>query len=275
MRKLKRIFLVALAAFALLPCAAVFAKSEPYGVFLGVNREDIKRVYGYDLAVIDAQGFTRRDIAKLHKKGQKVYSYLNIGSVETYRSYYKKYEKYTLDVYENWPDERWVDVSAVSWQRFVVDKLAKSLANKGVDGFFLDNADVYYRYPKKEIYSGLVAILEGLKQYGLDVIINGGDTFVKKAMKTEKDVKSLIAGVNQECVFTNINFDTGAFKKQGKQDTVYYKSYLKACKQKGLEVYLLEYSNGKKSTRNTVAKYCKANGYGFYISKSLDLDGKK
>ena len=216
------------------------APSAPYGVFLGLNPEDMARLSGYDLVVIDAAYYTAEQIAQMHDAGQTVYTYLNIGSVERFREYYDEYESLTLGVYEDWPDERWVDVSQPEWQSFIVDTLATSFAKKGVDGFFLDNADVYYVYPGEEIYQGLVDILSGLGEYGLPLVINGGDTFITRLM--EEDRIGLIDGVNQESVFTSIDFNGGTFGPQNAEDHVYYIEYLSLCRNAGLNVWLLEYA---------------------------------
>ena len=87
------------------PCA-VDAKNQKekkeYGVFLSIDSSQIKKLYGYRLVVIDAQYFSAKDIRTLHKKGVKVYTYLNVGSIENFRDYYKKYEYLTIGTYENW-----------------------------------------------------------------------------------------------------------------------------------------------------------------------------
>lgn len=44
--------------------------------------------------------------------------------------------------------------SKKGWQRFIVRK-GKGIKNKGLDGFFIDNADVYHHYKKPKIYKGL------------------------------------------------------------------------------------------------------------------------
>ena len=63
------------------PCA-VDAKNQKekkeYGVFLSIDSSQIKKLYGYRLVVIDAQYFSAKDIRTLHKKGVKVYTYLNV-----------------------------------------------------------------------------------------------------------------------------------------------------------------------------------------------------
>lgn len=249
------------------------ADKKAYGVFVGLNRNKIEKLYNYEQVIIDAQGYTKSDIKKLHKKGVKVYSYLNIGSLETYRSYYNKYKIYCLKQYDNWEDEYWIDVSKRQWRSFIVNKIAKKINNKGVDGFFIDNADVYYLYPKKEIYSGVKSILKQLKsKYNKEIIINGGDTFVKKVIKTEKNIDRIFDGVNQECVFTKIDFDSKSFGNNSKPDRKYYLNYLRRCKGNKIDIYLTEYAKPRASIRKVIADYCRKNNYKYYVSRSLNLN---
>ena len=63
-----------------------------------------------------------------------------------------------------------MDVSRKSWQQFVVRELGEAYGEKGIDGFFIDNADVYYQYKKKEIYQGLYNILSDLKKQNIPII---------------------------------------------------------------------------------------------------------
>ena len=94
-------------------------EKNDYGVFLNADASSLERFKKYDLIVIDAQYFTKKDIESLHQNGTKVYTYLNIGSVENFREYYKTYEKFTIGKYEHWDEEKWVDVSVPAWQKFI------------------------------------------------------------------------------------------------------------------------------------------------------------
>jgi hypothetical protein len=246
--------------------------AQTYGVFIGLEPEDSSRLSGYDIVVIDAAYFTAEDIRKLHESGQTVYSYLNIGSVENFRDYYAEYEPLTLGEYEDWPEERWVDVFRPEWQRFVTGTLAASLSEKNVDGFFLDNADVYYEYKNENIYDGLVSIISGLGRYGLPLIVNGGDTFVTELLENGGPAAELITGVNQETVFTSIDFKNGGFGLQGVEDRRYYCGYLELCKEQGLQVYLTEYASDPDDVEPSIDAYCEENGFLYYISTSLELD---
>lgn len=250
----------------------VTVKSAPYGVFVGLESRNLARLTPYKTVVIDAANFSAKEIRSLHQKGKIVYSYLNVGSIENFRKYYKDYRDITLGNYENWPEEKWIDVSQPKWQNFIVNGLALDLKKKGVDGFFLDNADVYYQYKRSGIYDGLKTITAGLwNKYHLKILINGGDTFVQEVIK-RGDLKNLhITGVNQESVFSSINFDSGEFGRQAKEDTAYFKDYLSFCKKAGLTVYLTEYIKKNPSLEREIAAYCKNHGYCCYISRTLEL----
>ncbi len=243
---------------------------EPYGVILSIMPGETDRIYDYNTVVIDAQYFSKKDIKKLHDNGQKVYTYLNVGSVENFRNYYKEYENLTLSQYENWEEERWVDVSSERWQAFIVDK-AKELKEKGVDGFFIDNCDVFYIYNKKEIFKGLCLILEQIKKLKGDVIINGGDTFVKEYLNRYQDLSKIMTGANQETVFSSIDFNHKTFGKASEEDHTYYENYINICAKNRIKVYLLEYT--KDSTlKKEIMKYCNKKGFEYYISTSIELN---
>ena len=255
------------------PCA-VDAKNQKekkeYGVFLSIDSSQIKKLYGYRLMVIDAQYFSAKDIRTLHKKDIKVYTYLNVGSIENFRYYYKKYEYLTIGNYENWEEEKWVDVSNKDWQKFM-GKLSKKLLKKGVDGFFIDNCDVYDYAKTKKNFKGLAKILKNIKRLGKGVMINGGDVFVTKYRKTYGSAKDIMTAVNQESVWSSIRFETGTFGKQPKDVRKYFSDYVQKCKKDRMEVYLLEYTKDKKLIRQ-IKQYCRKNKFHYYISDSIELD---
>jgi len=272
---MKRI-LVAISFFALLlifGCASNTASTQnSYAVLLGLNPEDAEILTNYDTVVIDAQYFTKDEIAAVQAEGTSVYTYLNIGSIETFREGYDSLKQFSLSRYDNWPDEYWMDVSRTEWQLFIA-KEAQSLIDKGVDGFFLDNADVCYLYPTSEIFDGLVSILQSLGQYEKPIVINGGDVFVSKAVLESESPLSCVTGVNQECVFTNIVFSTGLLIRQDDETSRYYRDYLARCKNAGLDVFLTEYAPENSQIEKTIQEYCSQNGFRYYLSHSINLDG--
>ncbi|MGL5258022.1 MAG: endo alpha-1,4 polygalactosaminidase [Proteocatella sp.] len=113
-----------------------------YGVFLSLDNKNLDVFKDYRVIVIDAAYFEKEDIIKLKKQGHVVYTYLNIGSIETFREYYDDFKDITIGDYENWDEEKWIDVSNEKWQKFLIKDLASNYQKKGVDGFFVDNIDV-------------------------------------------------------------------------------------------------------------------------------------
>lgn len=280
MKKTKKFFLCMM--FAILVCVSlfevsiftVFAKNMDnngeYGVFIGADSEQIKNIDGYSMVVIDVWENSADDVKLLHDKGCKVYSYINVGAIENWRNYYDEYKHLALGDYENWEDEKWVNVADKSWQTFVVDELAVRIIEKGADGFFVDNADVYYKYPNDDIYEGFVSIIKGLNATGKPVIINGGNDLVERLI--QENSANIIKGVNQESVFSRIkDYKKNKFARQTKKERLFFQNYLIDCKNAGLEVYLIEYTKSK-SLKRKIRKYCKNMGYKYYISSSLSLD---
>lgn len=245
-------------------------EENDYGVFLNADASSLKQLKNYDLIVIDAQYFNKSDIELLHQNGTMVYTYLNIGSIENFREYYTTYEKLTIGRYEHWDEEKWVDVADPDWQKFM-KQLSQELFEKGVDGFFIDNCDVYYYAPRESIFEGLTAILQNIMTFDKAVIINGGDTYVTEYRERYGAIDHIMTGVNQESVWSAIDFDKGTFYEQTKETRDYYCNYLEACQADGIDVYLLEYTTDKKLIPK-IKKYCNEHDFHFYVSNSLELE---
>ncbi|MBO6207678.1 MAG: endo alpha-1,4 polygalactosaminidase [Lachnospiraceae bacterium] len=248
--------------------------STSYGVFLNYDG-DLQDLGDYDYLVIDAQYHDASEIAGIHKYDQYIYSYINIGSLEDFREYYDEYADLALGEYENWDGEEWVDVSDARWQDFILNELAPELLAKGVDGFFVDNCDVYYQYPTQETLDGLSKIMRGLKAMGCDVIINGGDAFLDAYTAQNGDWRDVITGINQECVFTAIDWEADALTAASEEDHEYFTDYIERYGDQGAYIFLLEYAEDTDANRTLqydIRYYAEEHGYLYYISDSIDLD---
>ncbi len=244
--------------------------NKEYGVYIGADPESLlNRENLAQTIVIDAQYYTKQEIADLKAAGHTVYTYLNIGSVETFRDYYKKYESITLGAYENWEDERWVDVSQTAWQDFIADK-AKELRKKGVDGFFVDNCDVYYYNHENKIFEGVCAILRDLHSVNGYVMINGGDDFVMDYVSAYGGLDDVLDGVNQESIYTSIDWENDSFSVNTHHDRDYFLKYLNLVKNCGKDRYAIEYTTSGRIARKA-AMLAKSRGYTVYIADSLEL----
>ena len=273
MTRVKKFVCIIMAAVLIMLAACqkeqLEAGTTSYGVFIGIDHDNIGRLDNYDIVVVEPNEFSKKEVGELHEKGKTVYAYLNIGTVETFRSYFDDFENITLDLYGDWPDEYWIDVSNKAWQEYCLN-LALKIKKKGFDGFFIDNLDVYHYYPNKGIYDGICNILRRLKTLDTEVIINGAKEFVTTtfSMGAQED---LFDAVNQEEVFTKIDFDDETYHNQSRTETAVLKNYLKEVKKEGYDVYLLEYSPSK-ATAEKIWRYCKKNGFKYYLAKSLMLE---
>jgi cysteinyl-tRNA synthetase len=90
-------------------------------------------------------------VAALQRAGVRVISYLNVGSCESYRSYYASAPAghascvssgALTTAYGGYPDEKWADLGNAAYRDLLVTYVADRLAAQGVDGFFLDNLEV-------------------------------------------------------------------------------------------------------------------------------------
>lgn len=255
-----------LSAFATGGCTGIVRE---YIVLLGEEADIVNVHINTDLLVIDSEYFTSEQISTLKQNGaQKIYSYINIGSIENFRDYYSDYEQYTLGDYENWPEEKWMDVSQPPWQSFLQQRV-QELAQKGIDGFFVDNTDVYYHYCTPDIYNGLVTILTDMRSSGKDIIINGGDTFVSEYIESG-NTASIFDGVNQENVYTSYDFDSGTYGLSQQEDRDYYVEYLNDLLANDYSVYVLEYANDA-NIAQAAKNYSNERGYICYVSQDIEL----
>lgn len=273
MKKITMLFIALLCAILAL-AIIVFTKPKfknDYGVYLGVT-ENLKQFSNTKTVVIDAQYYSAEEIESFVAEGHTVYSYINVGSLENFRDYYSRFENLTLGNYEHWDEEKWMDVSSEEWQDFILEELAPSLIDKGISGFFVDNTDVYYLYQNDDMLNGLATIMKGLKAYDKDVIINGGDVFMDAYTEKLGNWDDVITGINQESVFSEINWDTNSFEKSNDYDCEYFKKYLTKYGSQGADIYILEYTTDSKLI-DEIKKYCKEQGFHYYISGSLELIG--
>lgn len=271
MTRIPYVFLFFCYYFLLLCNCNIFAVSKKdYKVLIGLTPKDIGKCQGYNELVIDADFFSQEEIDVLHRNGNAaIFSYLNIGSLENFRSDYENFKHLTLGEYKNWTEEQWVNTGDFDWQKRIIDK-AGILLKKNIDGFFLDNADVYYHYRTDEIYEGLLHIITALSELGKPIIINGGDVFVKTAIE-KNGLKNMIYGINQECVFTEIDFVKKTFGVKNTEERAYFQNYLQICKAHGLKVYLLEYG-ANKNCKTNIRNYCNLHGFVYDISSSIELN---
>ena len=229
-----------------------------------------------DLAVVDTEGHEKA-VREAVSRGVYVYGYLNVGAVESGRSYYSKFKSIRCAPYDGWDGEYWIDPTDRAWQDHCVS-LAKQIKATGAIGLYLDNTDIYYMLAERKIskqysrnlptaqavYTALSNMILKINALGLIVMPNGGDIFVRKFIRAHPNV---IKTVNQEGVL----YQDG--KKQSADDTKYYTEYLDWCRKKGIYIRGIEYPKTKAQAVHAQLYYKKHRWQGCYISWHKDLKG--
>lgn len=222
---------------------------------------------GSGLLVIEPEDYTLAEIKALKAAGYKVLGYLNIGSVETNRDYYRNLKQYAKDRLEDWPNEYYLDMTQEAVQQWAVSR-GKEIIKAGCEGLWVDNVDVYEEYPSEAAYKGITAILQELNRLGY-VMINGGIKYVTKAMAANLQIADAIT---QEEVFTRItdHEEPGKFAAQTTPQSVEYQTYIAKVISKKMGAFLLEYTKDEKLIKK-IKDYCAASGAGYYISSNVNL----
>ena len=229
-----------------------------------------------DLAVVDTEGYEKA-VREAVKRGVWVYGYLNIGALESGRSYYSKFKHLRLAPYDGWNGEFWIDPTDKAWQDHVVS-LAKQIKACGAIGLYLDNTDIYYEILERQIskqyirslpsaqavYTALSNMILKINALGLIVMPNGGDVFVRKFIRAHPNI---IKTVNQEGILYQDK------KRQSAEDTKYYTDYLDWCRKKGIYIRGIEYPKTKSQAVHAQLYYKAHKWHGIYISWHKDLRG--
>ena len=243
-----------------------------YRVYLTTKIKAKNLEKGTGIIVIEPDDYTSTEIKAIKSKGYKVLGYLSVGTIEKERTWYKTYKNCGLKKLEDWPNERYADLTKKKWQEFVVSR-AKNLKKRGFDGYWCDNIDVVEYYPSDEMLQSCIDILTTIKEIGGYVMINGGSKFLEECIKTGVDPKGFINGYTQEEVFSRITSYSGKgkFGVQHKKETTYYKKIIDICNTRKMETYLLEYSKDD-SVKEKIRQFYKLGGCtGYYIAKDVNL----
>ncbi len=242
-----------------------------------MKEENLQKIGKYQILVIDAWEYSAEEISALKKQGCKVYTYLNVGSLENFRPYYDEYKNLCLLPYEGWPDESWVDVTDASWQGHCVSLAGDYLA-KGIDGFFLDNVDVCMEleenrgFEKGPAESGIEAILtgiRGLEKESIPVILNGGTDFLDYEFSSGK--RPACDGICLESVYTEVtDYEKNGSKAVGDAEVREKTKTLQSYQDQGLSVWDIEYTKNRLLAASIRRKAAR-NGWSLYISSSYAL----
>lgn len=242
--------------------AALSTKQEPKDVKAGM------------LLAIEPEDYTKAEIAALKDAGATVIGYLSVGSVSDERNCDKEMLKsYALDPLPNWPHEKYLDVRRTAAREFLV-KRAKEIKEMGIDGWWLDNLDVYEEYKSDAMFNAIMTVLTSIKALGGYVMVNGGMKYLQKAMNADSGHVGIgnIDGVTQEEVFSLItNYSgSGVFGTQSSKESSEYQSHMKRVIRHKMQAFLLEYTKDN-TLKFKISAFCTTTGAIACISGDVNL----
>lgn len=244
---------------------------KSYGIFLNSTHGEENRFFDCQMIIIDPQFYNEIELQSLKAQGHTIYAYLNIGSIEHFRDYYSDFSDMSLGSYAKHNDAQWVDITNPKW-RHKICNLAKRMSKYDIDGFFIDNVNIYSQYNAEPVYNSILNILTTIHELGEPVIIGGGDKFVSRYIDLNPNQNApVFDAVYQESLFTYVNYSKHLFAVTSSSTRAYYEKYLRKCKDFGLDVYMYEHTTSPE-TKDEIQRFANENNYKYCISESFEAN---
>ena len=224
---------------------------------------------GTEILVLNPDGYDLGSIEQIKTKGYKVLAYLSISTIKKDHPWYFKYKRYKLGELNSQLNEVYVDVRERDWRDFVVE-CARAIREKGFDGWWLDNLDIYEHYKSAKMFIACNLLLKQIKRLGGYVMVNGGSEFFSFAIDQKVDL-SMVDGVMQGEVFSLVtSYERGGkFSRQKKIQKEFYEKLLRRLRKGGIDIFLLEYTRSEK-VKDEIKRWAKENKASYYIVDFLD-----
>lgn len=238
--------------------AAELGAVETWGFAIGTGtlRGDLARRYdGYDLLVVDGQEAKRRDVAKLRSGGTVVLGYLSVGTIETYRPWYRLLKPYRLEAWKDWKGEFFARARSPGFRRKMIGRIAPQILAKGFDGLFLDNVDMIENHRRQARgMRKLVRRLSGL------VRADGGLLFAQNGFEIIDPLIPYLDGWNREDVTGSYDFERDRYRVNGPRRRRAAIRELRSVGGRGLLVTATDYTRRRqgRTVRRAIANACAA-----------------
>ena len=216
----------------------------------------VRRYRGYDLVVIDGEDATRAEVTALHGAGKIVLGYLDVGTIEPFRSWYPLLRPYRLAYWPEW-GEWYARVAAPGYRAAILRRVAPRLLRKGFDGLFIDNTDMIEAYPGQT--AGMRALVRALAAL---VHGRGGLLFAQNGEDSIGPLLPFYDGWNREDV--TATFD-GRYVMQPRSEVRAAQRALRRIAAAGLLVLATDYTAAKdrSGAARSVADACAAGALPF------------
>ncbi len=210
------------------------------------------RYAGFGLVVVDGEGASAAQIATLRARGTVVLGYLDVGTIESGRSWFASTKPYRLDFWRDW-GEWYANVAAPGFRQLIAERVAPAMLAKGLDGLFLDNADMTDTHPAQTRgMKGLVGALAQLvhRQHRF-LFAQNGDAVIGPLLP-------FLDGWNREDVSRTYDFASRRYVAVRRPDTAAATATLRRLRALGLLTLATDYveRGNSAATRAAIAAAC-------------------
>jgi polysaccharide biosynthesis protein PelA len=217
-----------------------------------------ERLGEFDAVVIDGEEARAADVTALHGRGATVLGYLSVGTIERWRGWYERVERFRLAAWQDWRDEWFADVSRARLRRILAGDVAPAMLAKGFDGLFLDNVDMIEARRHRAQRSGmrrLVGRLDGLLGENRLLFAQNGFWGLRRFGILEH-----LDGWNREDVTWTYDFDRRRYVRNAPRETRWAIDELERVAARGIFTTATDYTRaaGGGAEAESVANACSA-----------------
>lgn len=219
----------------------------------------------YDWVVLDGENPYVEEIRdKFYlRRRAKLIGYMSVGEIERYRRYYRKLKKFAIGENPMW-DSLVADVRQKEYREFLIEVVAKEIANRGFEGFLLDTLDSYRLVAKKSEYKEFQEALEelilALKRRYPDkmIVLNRGFELLER-------VHWAVDGIVVESLFYGLN-ERRSYVEVAKEERKKLIELASSAKAYNLPVIVIDYVDPKDRKRaREVIRHIESLGFVPYV----------
>lgn len=191
----------------------------------------------FDLVVVDGEEARADEIAAIRADGTLVLGYLSVGTIESWRGWYRKAKRFRLEAWKDWQDEWFADVNRAGLRRLLAQRIAPALLDKGFDGLFLDNTDMIEGHRSRT--RGMHKLVDSL---GALSDARGTLLFAQNGASVIGPMLSNFDGWNREDVSWTYDFDRKRYEPTGPESVAEAQDELREIGAAGLLVTVTDYT---------------------------------
>ena len=213
--------------------------------FLSINysqKVSEQELLAYDVLILAPEAFDQ--LPGKASEDQKRLGYLSIAEIAPDASYRERAFESGVSskaINQVWKSDL-VDPSEDSWQKFVLERLAPSILDKGFDGFFLDTAEsieiLAANDPQNaELYrNGLIELIRKLRSAHpeAEIVVNRGFSVLPELYDT-------VDGVLAESLYRSYDYGEGTYDEVASEDSDWLLGHLIPARDAGLDVYIVDF----------------------------------